>query len=233
MSSSTGARLPARHVASPLDRARRRVDRRDRRRRASCTAFPRSTKRARASTSTPRSLLRPLLAGLAIQPNLDQQVALMSRTLISRPNVEKLVRMADLDLGARTARRARRARRRRDEDDSPRRQRRDESLRHQLSRPESRRRRRRSSSRCWRSSSSRASATSARTRGPRSSSSTTRSSATKRRCRRPRTGSRTSGSSTWACRRSRRAGLLRAAVAAERDIETAPSSSLQCRRAGA
>ena len=48
------------------------------------------------------SLLRPLLAGLAIQPNLDQQVALMSRTLISRPNVEKLIRMADLDLGART-----------------------------------------------------------------------------------------------------------------------------------
>src|SRR6476469_221430 len=44
------------------------------------------------------TLLRPLLAGLAIQPNLDQQVALMSRTLISRPNVEKLVRMADLDL---------------------------------------------------------------------------------------------------------------------------------------
>ena len=48
------------------------------------------------------SLLRPLLAGLAIQPNLDQQVSLMSRTLISRPNVEKLVRMADLDLGTRT-----------------------------------------------------------------------------------------------------------------------------------
>ena len=49
------------------------------------------------------SLLRPLMAGLIIQPNLDQQVALMSRTLISRPNVEKLVRMADLDLGTRTA----------------------------------------------------------------------------------------------------------------------------------
>src|ERR1700730_16407063 len=44
------------------------------------------------------TLLKPLLAGLAIQPNLDQQVALISRTLISRPNVEKLVRMADLDL---------------------------------------------------------------------------------------------------------------------------------------
>ncbi len=45
-----------------------------------------------------QSLLRPLMAGLAIQPNLDQQVALISRTLISRPNVEKLVHMADLDL---------------------------------------------------------------------------------------------------------------------------------------
>ncbi len=44
------------------------------------------------------SLLRPMLAGLVIQPNMDQQVALMSRTLLSRPNVEKLIRMADLDL---------------------------------------------------------------------------------------------------------------------------------------
>src|SRR5689334_13232676 len=48
------------------------------------------------------TLLRPLLAGLAIQPNLDQQVALISRTLISRPNVEKLIRMADLDLQVRS-----------------------------------------------------------------------------------------------------------------------------------
>ena len=48
------------------------------------------------------SLLRPALAGLAIQPNFNQQVALLSRTLISRPNVQKVVRMADLDLNLTT-----------------------------------------------------------------------------------------------------------------------------------
>src|SRR5689334_4080457 len=47
-----------------------------------------------------QTLLRPLMEGLSIQPNIEQQVSLLSRTLISRPNVEKVVRMADLDLTA-------------------------------------------------------------------------------------------------------------------------------------
>ncbi len=42
------------------------------------------------------------MSGLAVQPNVEQQINILSRTLISRPNVEKLIRMADLDLAVKT-----------------------------------------------------------------------------------------------------------------------------------
>lgn len=48
------------------------------------------------------SILRPLMRGLAVQPDIDQRVQLMSRTLLSRPNLEKLTRMTDLDLQIQT-----------------------------------------------------------------------------------------------------------------------------------
>lgn len=49
-----------------------------------------------------QSLLKPLLGGMTLQPNVEQQVSMMTRTLVSRPNLEKLARMTDLDLRAKT-----------------------------------------------------------------------------------------------------------------------------------
>jgi len=50
-----------------------------------------------------QSILKPLMAGMTTLPNLDQQVIFMRRTLISRPNVERVMRMVDLDVKATTA----------------------------------------------------------------------------------------------------------------------------------
>lgn len=49
------------------------------------------------------SVLKPLLQGIVVQANTEQQISMLSRTLISRPNIEKLVRMADLDLEIKAA----------------------------------------------------------------------------------------------------------------------------------
>ncbi len=44
-----------------------------------------------------QSVLKPLMVGLAFQPDIDQQIRMLAKTLISRPNMEK-IRSAD-DMG--------------------------------------------------------------------------------------------------------------------------------------
>ena len=50
-----------------------------------------------------QSVLKPLLSSMTTLPNLEQQVMFMRRTLISRPNVERVMGMVDLDLQAKDA----------------------------------------------------------------------------------------------------------------------------------
>ena len=45
-----------------------------------------------------QNIIRPLMEGMTVSTNVQQQVSIMGRTLISRPNVERIVRMVDLDL---------------------------------------------------------------------------------------------------------------------------------------
>jgi polysaccharide chain length determinant protein (PEP-CTERM system associated) len=44
------------------------------------------------------SILRPLLTGIAVQRDVDAQVKLMTTVLLSRPNLEKVIRSTDLGL---------------------------------------------------------------------------------------------------------------------------------------
>ena len=46
------------------------------------------------------SLLRPLLRGLTVETDPNTQIRLMVRTLFSRPNLERISRMTDLDVQA-------------------------------------------------------------------------------------------------------------------------------------
>lgn len=48
-----------------------------------------------------QSMLRPLMQGMTVMPDPGQQTAILSRTLLSRPNIEKIIRKSDLDTSAR------------------------------------------------------------------------------------------------------------------------------------
>lgn len=50
-----------------------------------------------------QSLLRPLLKGMTVETNPNEQISLMVRTLLSRTNVERITRMTDLDIQAQTS----------------------------------------------------------------------------------------------------------------------------------
>ena len=47
-----------------------------------------------------QTVLKPLMAGLTFQPDIDEQVRMLAGTLISRPNMERLVKMPDLHFDA-------------------------------------------------------------------------------------------------------------------------------------
>lgn len=46
------------------------------------------------------NILRPLLSGIAVEDNLENEISFIERTLTSRPNLEKISRMTDLDITA-------------------------------------------------------------------------------------------------------------------------------------
>lgn len=49
-----------------------------------------------------QSILAPLLKGLTVETNTNSQISLMVKTLLSRPNLERISRMTDLDIRANT-----------------------------------------------------------------------------------------------------------------------------------
>jgi polysaccharide chain length determinant protein (PEP-CTERM system associated) len=48
------------------------------------------------------SILKPLMAGMTVQPDINQRVVMLSRVVISRPNVEHLIQATGLDQNVKT-----------------------------------------------------------------------------------------------------------------------------------
>src|SRR5258706_6231203 len=46
-----------------------------------------------------QTVLKPLMEGLTYQPDIEQQVRMLARTVVSRPNVERLVDRPGIGLG--------------------------------------------------------------------------------------------------------------------------------------
>ena len=44
-----------------------------------------------------QTVLKPLMHGLAVQPNIDEQIGMLARTIIARPNIEKIMHSANHD----------------------------------------------------------------------------------------------------------------------------------------
>ena len=47
-----------------------------------------------------QTVLKPLMHGLAVQPDIDEQIGMLARTIIARPNIEKIMHSANLDVSA-------------------------------------------------------------------------------------------------------------------------------------
>lgn len=47
-----------------------------------------------------QTILKPLMANMTALPNVQQQVAIMSRTLLNRPNLERVMRMVEMEQAA-------------------------------------------------------------------------------------------------------------------------------------
>ncbi len=47
-----------------------------------------------------QTVLKPLMAGLAVQPNIDEQIGMLARTIIAQPNIEKIMHSVNMDVTA-------------------------------------------------------------------------------------------------------------------------------------
>lgn len=47
-----------------------------------------------------QTVLKPLMAGLTVQPNIDEQIGMLARTIIARPNIEKIMHDQNMDIAA-------------------------------------------------------------------------------------------------------------------------------------